>query len=129
MGATDAVTEPDLISVVTNASSVNALLGMFLNLEPSAYIKEDESIYALPLKCEPLAIDNTLNPYSGATDAVTEPDDISVDVNASGVRAERGISNNPLPLPLNIDADILPNTSTLPVNSEPLKIDSTLNPN
>ena len=44
MGATDAVTEPDLISVVTNASSVNALLGMFLNLEPSAYIKEDESI-------------------------------------------------------------------------------------
>ena len=37
--------------------------------------------------------------------------------------------NSPLPSPLNKDADILPLISTLPVNSEPLIADSTLNPN
>jgi len=33
----------------------------------------------------------TLKPSSGFTDAVTEPDLISVDINASSVSAERGI--------------------------------------
>ena len=36
--------------------------------------------------------------------------------------------NNPAPSPINKDADILPLISTLPVNSEPLSADSTLNP-
>ena len=33
----------------------------------------------------------TTNPKSGDTDAVTEPDLISVDINASSVNAERGM--------------------------------------
>ena len=34
---------------------------------------------------------NTTNPKSGDTDAVTEPDLISADINASSVSAERGM--------------------------------------
>ena len=58
----------------------------------------------------------------GEIDAVAEPLAINVDVNA-------GILNNPLPSPLNKDADTLPLISTEPVNSLPLIADSTLNPN
>ena len=70
----------------------------------------------------------------GETDAVTEPLTISVVKRASSVSAERGISNKPAPLPVNIDADTLPSTlsnpfiSTLPVNCEPLLADVTTNP-
>ena len=49
-------------------------------------------------------------------------------MNTSSANAVLGISNNPLPLPLNIDADTFPNISTLPVNSEPLVSDITTNP-
>ena len=48
---------------------------------------------------EPLATDSTLNPKFGATDAVTLPLLISVDINASSVNAERGISLRYLPSP------------------------------
>ena len=41
-----------------------------------------------------------MNPLFGDTDAVTEPLAIEVATCASGVKAERGISNNPAPLPL-----------------------------
>ena len=63
----------------------------------------------------------TERPLSGEIDAVAEPLDIKVAVNA-------GKLNNPLPSPTNNDADILPLISTLPVNSEPLNADSTLKP-
>ena len=53
----------------------------------------------LPVILEPLATDSTLNPKLGATDAVTEPDFISVDISASSVSAERGISLRYLPSP------------------------------
>src|SRR5210317_316621 len=59
----------------------------------------------------------TFIPPSGLRDAVTEPVAIKFDNNASGANAERGISNNPCPLPLNIDADKLPLTPREPLNS------------
>ena len=52
-----------------------------------------------PVNWEPLSADWTLNPVFGATDAVTEPDAINVDNNASGVKAVLGILNNPSPEP------------------------------
>ena len=54
-------------------------------------------------------------------DAVAEPLAINVAVKA-------GKLNNPAPSPTNNDADMLPLIVTLPVNSEPLSADSTLNP-
>ena len=63
----------------------------------------------------------TTNPVFGAIDAVVEPLAINVAVNA-------GRLNKPLPSPRYSDADIEPLISTLPVNSEPLTTDSTLNP-
>ena len=73
----------------------------------------------LPLNVEPLTIEVTKNPVSGDTDAVTEPLLISVDINASKVRAERGISNNLAPLPLYDEPEIIsipPLTNNEPVN-------------
>ena len=61
-------------------------------------------------------MDITLNPYAGSTDAVTEPLPIKVATFASGVRAERGISNKPAPLPLNTDAVTTPITLVSPTN-------------
>ena len=46
-----------------------------------------------------------MNPSFGLTEAVTLPVAINVATKASGVNADRGISNKPLPLPLNIDAE------------------------
>ena len=68
-------------------------------------ISIDEDATKLPLivtLSSNLPVEFTSNPLSGSTDAVTEPVAI---LNASSVIAERGISNNPAPLPLNIDAD------------------------
>ena len=52
--------------------------------------------------------------------------------NASSVNAERGILDNPSPLPLKYPLPdgiiIFPFTLTEPVNCEPLNVDSTLNP-
>ena len=55
----------------------------------------------------------TLNPKSGATDAVTLPLAI---LTVSPDIAAIGISNNPLPLPLNIDAVTLPSILVSPIN-------------
>ncbi len=70
-----------------------------------------------------------MNPNVGETEAVTLPLEILV---ISKDNAERGISNNPLPLPLKKPLPdgikILPLISIEPVNSEPLAKDSTLNP-
>ena len=60
-------------------------------------------------------------------DAVAEPLNIKLATSASGVNAERGISNKPAPLPLYTDAETKPNILTLPVNSEPLAADITTN--
>ena len=76
-------------------------------------MKDDESILILPLKSEPLSNDDTLNPKSGLTDAVTLPLAI---LNTSCDNADIGISNNPLPLPVNIEAVTLPITLVSPIN-------------
>ena len=81
-------------------------------------MNEDESILILPLKSEPLSKDCTLNPKLGDTDAVVLPLDI---LNTSDDKADCGISNKPLPLPLNTDADIEPEKfDTLANTSNPL---------
>ena len=57
---------------------------------------------------------------------------ISVDINASCVKAERGISFNPAPLPLKnepVSTCILPPlTNKLPLNVEPNSTEVTTNP-
>ena len=60
----------------------------------------------LPLNDDADTVVFILNPKFGEIDAVAEPLAILFDTNASSVKAERGISNKPLPLPVNIDADI-----------------------
>ena len=85
----------------------------------------------LPVNLEPNKDDFTSNPTLGATDAVTEPDAINVVKSASGVNAVLGISNNLAPLPEKDEPEListLPVTLILPVNSEPIPNDSTLNP-
>ena len=72
-----------------------------------------------PVNSEPLSSDFTTNPKFGDTDAVTEPDLISVEIWASSVRAERGMLNNLAPLPLNEPENNsipLPLTNIEPVN-------------
>ena len=63
---------------------------------------------------------NTTNPKSGDTDAVTEPDLITLEISASSVIAERGISNNNLPDEL-INEPLA--IKILPLNVEPLFTD------
>ena len=55
----------------------------------------------------------TINPVLGAIDAVALPLAILTE---SSVIAERGISNNPLPLPLYIEAVKLPSILVFPIN-------------
>ena len=82
----------------------------------------------------PLIVVNvfTTNPLFGEIDAVAEPLVILLEISASTVKAERGISDNPAPLPLKnpppIGIVIEPLTEILPLNVEPLAIDSTKNP-
>ena len=88
--------------------------GRFVNCEPSPWNEPENeplnslavtlsvtnkelSILTEPVNCEPLCSDITLNPKFGLTDAVTEPDAIWL---ISNERADCGISNKPLPLPL-----------------------------
>ena len=103
-GFTDAVTEPLAIFVDTSD-------GTFLNPLPSPTNEpENEPLnakaFTLPLTstlpvnweptAEPVLSVSTLNPWLGDTDAVIEPDAI---LNASPVKAERGMLNNPPPSP------------------------------
>ena len=123
-GEIDAVAEPDAINVLTNASGVSAVLGISNSLAPLP-LKEPVCSWISPKKVEPLSNEVTTKPPSGVTDAVIEPVTISVDNNASSVSAERGISNNFSPLPLNDEPDV--NLSS-PKKVEPLSIDVTINP-
>ena len=103
----EAVTLPLAIKFDKSASGVSAERGILNNLSPLPEYDEPDvnSIPLLPLtniepvNCEPLNTDSTLNPNCGVTDAVTLPLVIKVDKSASGVNAERGISNNLAPLP------------------------------
>ena len=78
-----------------------------------------------PVNSDPLSADITTNPKSGDTDAVTEPDLISVLISASSVRADLGMLNNCSPLPLKNEPD---DKKILPLNIDPLSILSTTNP-
>ena len=94
---TEAVTLPLAMSAEINASGASAVLGILNNFSPEP--EKNEPVYKkiLPVNCEPLSAEITLNPSFGATDAVTLPLAIR---NTSSDNAERGISNSPLPLPL-----------------------------
>ena len=72
LGEIDAVAEPDAINVLTNASGVNAVLGISNNLAPLP-LNEPVCNFISPKKVEPLGIEVTINPSSELTDAVTEP--------------------------------------------------------
>ena len=96
------------------------------NDEP-LFIETSPLIKSEPVNCEPLSADSTLNPNCGVTDAVTLPLLINGDTSASGVKAALGMLNNPAPLPLNIDAVILPSTYTDELNSA-LFVPSNRNP-
>ena len=84
--------------------ALDAVIEPLANNEPLTLI--------LPVNCEPVPKDSTLNPNTGDTDALMLPLAI---LNTSSDNAERGMSNNPLPLPLYIEAVILPFTAKLPV--------------
>ena len=109
LGDTEAVTLPLAILLDTNDSILSADSGILNNPSPLP-LKNPEpdgiTIFPLtnklPVNVEPLNADSTINPKLGDTDAVTLPLAIR---NTSSDNAERGISNNPLPLPLNIDAE------------------------
>ena len=128
---TEAVTLP---LAILNTSSDKAERGILNNPLPSPLNNDADNepdILTLPVNCEPLADDCTLNPKFGEVDAVTEPDNILVVSSASSVNAVLGILNNFSPLPLKNEPDVtdtFPETTTLPVNCEPLAKDSTLNP-
>jgi len=95
------------------------------NFSPLPLKNEPDERNTLPLNIEPLFTEVTTNPASGETEAVTLPLTINDDNKASSVSAERGISNNNLPEELTKEPLAI---KILPVNSEPLAADSTLNP-
>ena len=87
------------------------------------YEPDDRKI--LPLKVEPLSIEVTTKPFSGETDAVTEPLTILLANCASGAKAALGILNNCSPLP---DMNEPDDKKTFPMKVEPLSIEVTTNP-
>ena len=132
--STDAETEPltnifdssDTNDVIESCASVeSAENGISLNFSPLPLNAEPLSTLTSPKNVEPLSTEVTTSPSSRVTDAVIEPVTISVDNNASLVSADRGISNNPSPLPLNIEPD---DNVTSPKKVEPLSIEVTTNP-
>ena len=130
---TDAVTEPERILFVSNASGANAVLGMLnkflplpLKAEPLCssilpYANILPLTLILPVKVEPRSGDTTTNPKLGDTDAVTEPDVILGDsTDGTFFNLLPSPSKEPLKLiPTKFIAVTEPVTSTLPVNSEP----------
>ena len=95
------------------------------NFSPLPLKNEPDDKNIEPEKVEPLSIEVTTNPLSGATDAVTEPLVINVDKSASSVKAERGISNKSSPLPLYFEPD---DSVMFPKKVEPLASDVTTKP-
>ena len=103
LGVADAVTEPlNIFDVSKSEIAESGISNKFLPLplnEPLLKNIPAPLTNKLPLKREPLATDVTTNPILGDTDAVTDPDLISVVNKASGVNAVLGILNNLAPLP------------------------------
>ena len=140
-GETDAVTLPLNILDVSKLESAeigisNRFLPLPLN-EPEFKNTPAPLINKLPVNWVPFSIDSILNPTLGDTDAVTLPDAINVDNNASGVNAVLGMLNNFSPLPLKNEPDpneIFPLTNKLPVIPsppiivEPKLVEVTINP-
>ena len=102
-GVIDAVAEPlnilDVsISEIAENGISNKSLPLPLNTEPlfndTPPLTNNEELNSA------LSVPSNLNPYSGLTDAVTEPLAIKFVKSASGAKAERGMLNNPSPLPL-----------------------------
>ena len=124
-GDTEAVTLP---LAIRNTSWDKADCGISNKPAPLPLKNEPDDKKILPLNVEPLSSLSTTNPLSGETDAVILPLAIKLEINTSSAKADLGISNKPLPLPLNIEAETFPAISTLPVNSEPLVWDITINP-
>ena len=123
VGETEAVTLP---LAILNTSCDNADCGMLNNPSPLPLKNEPDDRNILPLKVEPRSGEITKNPVSGDTDAVTLPLAMRAEICASSVKADLGISNKSLPLPLNtLPLDNL----TLPKNNDPLILDDTTNPN
>ena len=122
-GVTDAVTEPVAICVVTKTSSANADNGILNNPAPSPLNNDADTepdILTLPVNWEPLAV-FTKNLWPSLTDAVAEP------LAILGATVD-GTLINWEPSPTKNCATTLPLTSTEPLNSLPLCVDSTLNP-
>ena len=116
-GEVDAVTEP--LNIFDVSKSAIAAAGMLNNFSPEPLKAEPDCTLTSPKKVEPLSTEVTTNPSSGDVDAVTEPDAINAESNASSVSAVLGISNNSAPLPLNTEPlliEIPPSTSIEPVN-------------
>ena len=140
-GEIDAVTLPLNIFEVSKSESAeigisNKFLPLPLN-EPEFKNIPAPLTNKLPLNCVPFSVDSILNPNLGETDAVTLPDAINVDNNASGVNAVLGILNKLAPLPENAEPDtnsILPLTNKLPlipsppIIVEPKSVEVTTNP-
>ena len=117
---TDAVTEPVTITLLSKASSTKADFGILNKFSPLPLKNEPDDKNTEPLNVEPLSIEVTIKPLSGATDAVTDPLVINVDKSASSVSAERGISNKSSPLPLYFEPLLscrLPLIKVEPLNS------------
>jgi len=124
-GAIDAVAEPLAILLILNDKADSGIL-----VSPSPLpLKKDapDTAVTTPEKYEPL-FEVTTNPLSGLTDAVTLPLNILVE---SIDKLARVILLRNLPSPTKkepVFTVTLPLTSIEPVNVEPFKTDSTLNP-
>ena len=126
-GDTEAVTAPLIIKFVSNASSVNAERGILNKFSPLPLNEEPLLRLTFPLtNNEPLnsvvtePVPNTLKNPSDDTEADTEPVVIKLESSASSVRADAGISNKSLPLPLNTEPLFKltpPLTNTEPLSS------------
>ena len=122
-GVTDAVTEPVDSCVVTKTSSANADKGILNNPAPSPLNNDadiEPDMLTLPVNSEPLIV-FTINLSPSLTDAVAEP------LAILGATVD-GTLINWEPSPTKNCATTLPLTSTEPLNSLPLCVDSTLNP-
>ena len=142
LGEIDAVAEPEAILGESPESCAagmlnnplpspwksDAVIDSDINTEPLILVLSPNSISdtsASPGVCSaftnnpPVIVVNvfTFIPPFGLREAVIEPVAIKFDSNASGANAERGISNKPSPLPLNLDADKLPLTPKEPLSS------------
>ena len=120
-GEIDAVAEPLAIKFESNASSVKAERGISNKPLPLPVNIEADTEYSKNAGAF------TNKPVLGATDAVTLPLAIR---NTSLANADWGISNNPLPLPLNIDADtvFVKNAGTFTLNPSTGEIDAVAEP-